>query len=260
MTHVVVTGASAGIGEGMVREWVRAGASVTMVARRRELMQSLADEVGGTTRVVAADLGDPGQATRWLADAEAELGPVDVLVNNAGVQIVAASSSVSLERARALLEVDLLAPLALAHAVLPAMLRRGAGAIVNIASVAALGPTPGMLHYNAAKAGLAAASESLRGELRRTGVHVVTVYPGPVDTPMSRAAYEVVPPSPAVRLLPIGNTATLARRVRRAVERRRARVIYPWLYTLSRHFPALTRWMLDRFTPPLPAPEDPSAR
>ncbi len=256
MTHVVVTGASSGIGEALVREYVQAGARVTMVARRVALLEALVAELGEAVRAQPADLADPTQHTAWLAQAIAAFGPVDVLVNNAGQQIVARTEDVTIAAMRALLEVDLLAPLSLVQAALPAMLAKRAGAIVNVASVAGLAPTPGMTHYSAAKAGLAAASECLRGELRGTGVHVVTVYPGPVDTPMARAAYEVVPPTAAVKMIPEGTAAGLARRVRRAVESRSARVIYPRAYAVTRHLPAITRLVLDRFTP-LPAAQLP---
>jgi short-subunit dehydrogenase len=249
MAHVVVTGASSGIGEALVREWVAAGARVTMVARRQALLDALEAELGDAVRVVVADLGEPAQATAWVDGAVAELGPIDVLVNNAGVQIVAATTDVDVAAMRSLMEVDLLTPLALIGAVLPSMLARNSGAIVNVSSLAGLAPTPGMTHYSAAKAGIAAASECLRGELRRTGVHVVTVYPGPVDTPMARAAYAIVPPTFAVRMLPEGTPAQLAKRVRAAVERRRARVIYPRAYAVARHTPAVTRMMMDAFTP-----------
>ena len=250
--HVVVTGASSGIGEAVVREYVRAGAKVTMVARRVALLDTLAKELGDAVRVQQADLADPTQATAWLAAAIDAFGPVDVLVNNAGIQIVARTEDVELPAMRALFEVDLLSPLALVQAVLPSMLLRKQGAIVNVASVAGLAPTPGMTHYSAAKAGLAAASECLRGELKSSGVHVVTVYPGPVDTPMARAAYEIVPPTAAVKMIPSGTTVALAKRIRRAVETRRARVIYPRAYAVTRHMPAITRVMMDAFTP-LPA-------
>jgi short-subunit dehydrogenase len=213
------------------------------------LLDELARALGEHVRAVIADLADPRQATAWIDDAVAAFGPIDVLVNNAGVQIIAPTAAVEIDRMRALFEVDLLAPLAIVGAVLPSMLQRDRGAIVNVSSVAGLAPTPGMTHYSAAKAGIAAASECLRGELRKTGVHVVTVYPGPVDTPMARAAYRVVPPTAAVRMLPEGTPAGLARRIRRAVETRRARVIYPRAYALVRHTPAITRVMLDAFTP-----------
>src|SRR5262249_3961453 len=156
-------------------------ARVTMVARRVALLDALRDQLGEHVRAQPADLADPAQASAWLGDAVAAFGEVDVLVNNAGVQIVARTEEIDVAAMRSLFEVDRLSPLALVQAVLPAMLRRRAGTIVNVTSVAGLAPTPGMTHYSAAKAGLAAASECLRGELRDTGINVVTVYPGPVD-------------------------------------------------------------------------------
>lgn len=249
MAHVAITGASSGIGAALVREFVRSGASVTMVARRRDLMETLAAEVGGRTRIVAADLSH-ASALGWIAPAEAELGPIDVLINNAGVQIIEPTAEVDPAAARALIELDLIVPLALAGAVLPAMLARRAGTIVNISSLAALAPPPGMTHYNAAKSGLAAASESLRGELRRSGVNVLTVYPGPVDTAMSRAAYASYQPSRFASALPSGTAEELARRVRRAVEQRHGRVIYPRIYAFFRYFQAVPRLFLDPFMPP----------
>jgi short-subunit dehydrogenase len=249
MPHVVITGASSGIGEAIAREYGGAGASLTLVARRKELLDKLAADIKGKTRVVAADLADPAQASSWLAAAEAELGPVDVLVNNAGVQIVAPTVEVSVEETRRLLELNLQSPLALIQAVLPNMLQRKSGVIVNIASLAALAPTPGMTAYNASKGGFAAASESLRGELRKSGVHVLTVYPGPVHTAMGEAGYAAYPPTLGTRLLPTGTSAELAKLVRSAAERRQARIIYPWIYTVTRWFPATTRWALDRSTP-----------
>jgi short-subunit dehydrogenase len=189
------------------------------------------------------------RATDWLAPAKAAFGPIDILVNNAGVQIVDEFAATDVNRAEQMLLVDLHTPLRLTRTVLPEMLARRAGTIVDIASLAAIAPTPGMVYYNAAKAGLAAASESLRGELRGSGVHVVTVYPGPVETPMGRAGYAALASTPSVRATPKGTPDRLAQLVVRAVDKRKARVIYPWIYTITRHLPALTRWSLDRFSP-----------
>ena len=250
MAHVAITGASSGIGAALVREYVRAGHAVTMVARRQELMHSLAKEVGGRTHLVAADLSDAARALDWIAPAEAALGPIEVLINNAGVQYVEPTIEVDAARARMLIDLNLVVPLQLIGALLPGMLARKSGTIINVSSTAAYASVPGMTHYNASKAGLAAASESLRGELRKSGVHVMTVYPGPVDTPMGRAGYAAVPASLQVRLLPEGTPDVLARRVRVAAERRRNRVIYPRFYHLARWFPTLNRVLLDLFTPP----------
>lgn len=247
--HVVVTGASSGIGEALVREFAGAGAAVTLVARRRELMECIAGEIGGRTRIVTADLTQVEQSCDWLDQAEIEFGPIDVLVNNAGVMRVGPSAEMPVDRFESMLRVDLSAPLRITRAVLPPMLARRTGTIVNIASMAALAPAPGMVYYNAAKAGLAAASESLRGELRGSGVNVLTVYPGPVETALARTSFDAYGNTLATRILPIGTTEGLARRIRRAVERGRARLIYPRIYSVVRHFPALTRFFLDRITP-----------
>ncbi len=250
MTHVAITGASSGIGEALAREYLNHGAAVTLVARRKEELDRIARSAPGKSYVHAADLSDLAHCADWLAPAQAALGPVDVLINNAGVQVVGPTSGMDLNRLDALLRVDLQAPLHLLHAVLPDMLKRNAGTIVNISSMAALAPTPGMTWYNAAKAGLAAASESLRGELLRTGVKIITVYPGPVSTPMADAAMEQIPKSVAVKALPVGTPGELARKIRHAVEDGAARLIYPAVYGVSRHIPALTRAAMDRFTPP----------
>jgi short-subunit dehydrogenase len=247
--HVAVTGASSGIGEAIVREYARAGARVTLVARRRAEMEAIASAAGGRTQIFAADLADVAHCTDWLAPAKAGFGPIDVLVNNAGMQIVDDFAATDVARAEQMLHLDLHSPLRLTRAILPEMLARKAGTIVDIASLAALAPTPGMVYYNAAKAGLAAASESLRGELRGSGVHIVTVYPGPVETPMGRAGYAALEQTSGAKNAPTGTPDVLARLVRRAVEKKKARVIYPWIYTVVRHLPALTRWSLDRFSP-----------
>jgi short-subunit dehydrogenase len=247
--HVAVTGASSGIGEAIVREFSDAGASVTLVARRKDLLERVASTLKGPSYTCSVDLLDHVHAARWIPDAEARLGPIDVLVNNAGMQIVGPIEQTSPEQGEDVLKLDLLTPLRLTQAVLPAMLARGSGTIVDIASMAALAPTPGMHHYNAAKGGIAAASEALRGELRGTGVHVVTVYPGPVDTPMAEASFKKYGES--ARGMPTGTPAGLARLIRLAVEKKRPRVIYPRIYAVSRHFPALTRLLIDRLTPSL---------
>lgn len=201
--------------------------------------------------MVQADLGNPEVAFAWIDDAEKAMGPIDVLVNNAGVQIVKGVLDTSWEDGERLLVLDLHTPLRLTQLVLKRMVPRKTGTIVDIASMAALGPTPGMFFYNAAKAGLAAASEGLRAEMKPHGIHVVTVYPGPVTSDMEsagRAAYEE---TAATKYTPTGTADVLARMIATAVTKKRARVMYPRLYALSRHFPNATRWALDALTPPL---------
>lgn len=255
--HVVVTGASSGIGEALARAFLADGAKVTLVARRRDLLESIAASAEPSrTHLVPADLADPDAACAWIEAAEKALGPIDVLVNNAGIQIVRAVTDTTWEEAERLLLLDLHTPLRLVKTVLPGMIARRSGCIVDIASMAAIAPTPSMYFYNAAKAGLAAASESLRSEVKPYGVHVVTVYPGPVRSAMEaagRAAYEETGVSKAT---PTGEPDVLARMVVEAVRSKRDRIIYPRSFGLVRHFPNLTRWVLDRFTPRLKAKTD----
>jgi short-subunit dehydrogenase len=249
--HVAITGASAGIGEALARAWAARGASLTLVARRKERLEQIAREVSTETFVQAADLTLPERATEWVASAEAALGPIDVLVNNAGVQHIEPTEDAVPSSGEELLRLNVFTPLRLTHAVLPGMLARRSGTIVDIASMAALTPMPGMYYYNAAKGGLATASEGLRGELYGTGVHVVTVYPGPVDTDLGRAGKEKYVPTLALRLSPFGTSEALAQLVIRAVERRCARVIYPRVYAITLLFPWLSRWVTGRFSPPV---------
>ncbi|MBK7975366.1 MAG: SDR family NAD(P)-dependent oxidoreductase [Deltaproteobacteria bacterium] len=250
--HVVVTGASAGIGAGIARAYARAGARLSLVARRGAPMQALLDETGATGRVFEADLATPERSTVWLADAIAAFGEPDVLVNNAGAQVVGHTAAGDPDDGERTLRLNVFTPLRLIRAVLPGMLERKSGTIVNIASMAALAPTLGMTYYNAGKAGIAAASEALRGEVRKSGVNVITVYPGPIPTDMGNAGFAAYEPTWMLKMQAVGTVDELARRVVRAVERREARVIYPGgTYTLARWMPPLTRWVVDRFTPPL---------
>ena len=249
--HIVLTGASSGIGEAMARFWGDRGHKLTLAARREDLLTDLAGELSCDTLVYRADLSDLAVCPQLVEAAVERFGPIDVLVNNAGIQYVEPAVGVSPERAERLFTVDLLAPLQLQGHVLPSMIERRSGTIVNISSVAGIIATPGMMHYNAAKAGLAAASESLRVELRGTGVHVLTVYPGPVESPMEAAAKNAYTDSAAARSVPTGKADELARLIDTAIERRTARIVYPRIYGLTRYTRVISQWITDRATPPL---------
>jgi short-subunit dehydrogenase len=253
--HVAITGASAGIGEALVRAWAARGASVTLVARRKEKLDQIAAEVSGKTFVYAADLSISDRATDWIAPAEAALGPIDVLVNNAGVQTIEASAQASVEKGEEMLRLNVFTPMRLTRAVLPAMLARKSGTIVDIASMAALAPMHGMYYYNAAKGGLGNASEGLHGELLGTGVHVLTVYPGPVDTDMGRAGFKKYEQTFSTRFSPVGTSEGLARLILRGVDRKKRRIIYPWAYSMALSYPRIARWFTGRFSPPIVPPQ-----
>jgi len=245
--HVLVTGASSGIGEAIAREYLRRDAEVTLVARRRDRLEAIV----GRSRAIEADLSYIDRIPNVVAEAEAGFGPIDVLVNNAGTQFLGPAHETDWAQADHLLRLNVLAPLRLTTIVLPGMVALGHGAIVDMASMAALAPTPGMMFYNASKGALAAASEGLRAEAAAYGVHVVTVYPGPVKSDMESAARARFAAAGQVDRLPMGTPEELAKLVCDAVAEKKPRVIYPRFYTLSRHFPGVTRWLVDKLTPPL---------
>lgn len=251
MPHVVITGASTGIGEGLARRWAREGASLTLVSRRADALRALAEELGPRhavrVHVVACDLSRVATAADWVAEAEAALGPIDVLVNNAGRMIVGPTEALDARDAGSCVDLLLNTPVLLSTVVGGAMVRRGRGTVVNVTSSAAFTWLPGMAHYNAAKAGLGAFSESLRAEWRATGVNVVTVYPGPVRTRLAESSIEGY--GALAELLPVGTVEGLAERVLRAVANRRGRVVYPWVYEVTRWFPNLSRSVSWAITP-----------
>mgnify|MGYP003884856333 FL=1 len=252
--HVFLTGASAGIGAALALELAARvpGVHLTLVARDGARLERVAADVrarGASATVRPCDLSDPDTAEACLRAAAEVDGPVDLLVNNAGSQVIGPTASIDVGAAERSLALDLTTPLRLLHVALPSMLDRGDGRIVNIASAAALAPTPGMTWYNAAKAGLAGASEALRGELASTGVSVTTVYPGFVQTEMARSAMATYGPSWAMSLQPVLAPDALARAVVTAALARRARLVRPRFYGLTRWFPGVTRWLMDTLTP-----------
>ena len=190
--RILLTGASSGIGREAAAMLAARGARLALVARRGESMHELARELsaGGAPEptILPADLSRPGAAAEVAARAQAELGGVDVLVNNAGASIQGlAWVAGDRAEARDVFETNLWSPLALVAALVPAMVERGEGAIVNTGSMVQVSPFPHLGHYSASRAALASVTETLRLELRPRGVRVVELALGPVDTAASRA-------------------------------------------------------------------------
>jgi len=243
--HVVITGASSGIGACLAREFHQSGAEVTIVARRSALLEQLKAALGSRCEVVVADLA-AREPARWVDEVEARR-PIDVFINNAGFNISGPFDAASPPDVERMFQVDLHAPIALARAAVPRMIARGSGALVNISSVAGIVPPAGMACYSAAKAGLAAFSEALRAELQHTGVHVLTVYPGPIDNGAQQENEAMY--GAAAKAAPWGDPRELSRAVRLALLRRRARLVFPRFYAAARAFPQLARWVVDASTP-----------
>jgi short-subunit dehydrogenase len=182
----LVTGASAGIGREFARELSARDYEVILVARRRERLEELASELPGTAHVVTCDLGrEAGE----LSGKVAELGvDVDLLVNNAGFGTAGRFLELDPDKHRELVRLNCEALVTLTHAFLPGMVERGRGGIINIASTAGFQPLPYEAVYSASKAFARTFSDALRQELRRTGVRVLAVHPGPVPTEFSEVS------------------------------------------------------------------------
>jgi short-subunit dehydrogenase len=244
--HVAITGASSGIGEALARAFARRGDRLTLVARRRELLERLNVECGGGAHLAVHDLSDPARALDWIAAAETRHGPIDVLINNAGIDPIGLAVSSDVAEGRKVLDLNMVTPILITRALLPAMVERRSGVLVQVASVAAIVAPAGQAWYSASKAGLAQFAETLRYDLEGTGVHSMVVYPGPVKTPMGDSAFATYGgrEGPAGRA-PEGTSEELAQWVLAAVDRRRARVIYPAFYWLSWLFPWFARWVVS---------------
>lgn len=250
--HIAITGASAGIGLGIAQRFARPGNALSLVARRRPLLDSLADEVrgkGARVFVGESDMADLDRATDWVDAAETALGPIDVLVVNAGIQLVGPALSFTDADSERQLRINVMAPLRLARKVAPGMLARGQGTIVINSSLSAITHAPQMADYSATKACVAAFFETLGAELRGTGVHVVALYPGPVATDLEKAAREKLADSLLARSIPTGTPEGLAAALEQAIEKREPRLIYPKVYGATRFARAASQWLTYRFAP-----------
>ncbi|HEY3818581.1 MAG TPA: SDR family NAD(P)-dependent oxidoreductase [Polyangiaceae bacterium] len=187
---IVVTGASGGIGEAMARAWGRRGATVVLSARDEEGLARSAREVeaaGGRAFVQRADVTREEDRVALVERARAETGRLDVLVNNAGRGFYGSVANIDVAELEALFAVNVVAPLRLAQLALDPLTRCG-GTIVMMSSVAGVVSSPRMGAYAASKFALEALSIALRAELVGTGVRVLVVRPGPVDTPFREHA------------------------------------------------------------------------
>jgi short-subunit dehydrogenase len=182
----LITGASSGIGETFADALARQGIDLILVARSKDKLEQIAARLAKTygrrVEVIAADLGQP-QPGAALAKKVAALGMgVDLLINNAGFGLAGNFHKNDVARHNQMIALNVSAVVDLAQTFLPAMVERGAGAIINVASLAGFQPTPYMTVYGATKAFVLSFSEGLWAEYRDKGIRVLAVCPGPVDT------------------------------------------------------------------------------
>ncbi len=233
----VITGASSGIGRALALALARDRCKVGLVARRGDLLEALAGEItalGGTVAHVPADVGDRPAVVAAIRDLAGRLGPIDLLIANAGIGIPSEIDPFNVDDMERVFRINFFGVVYAIEAVLPAMLDRGRGHLAAVSSLAAYRSMPGQQAYCASKAALNSFLEGLRVQLRSRNVGVTTICPGFVWTPMVEHH-----PHPLPFLVQADDAA---RRILRALARRKKVFNFPWQTSLLMK---LTRWAPD---------------
>ncbi len=188
--RVLVTGASRGIGAAIADAFAARGARVALVARSTTVLEEAAARLGGTAH--PTDLCDPAQVAGLIDRIEADGGPIDVLVNNAGVDTTGAFWNASADDLERTLRLNLITPAELCRQAVVRMRERGAGHLVNVSSLASSVNLPGFALYGSSKAGLSHLTAGIRRDLRGSGIGVTLVEVAPVESEMldSITAYD----------------------------------------------------------------------
>ena len=220
---VFITGASSGFGSALAKLYAENGDAVALIARRKERIESLADSIvaaGGTAIALPCDVTVREQVHEAVKLCEAQLGPVDLLIANAGVAHRTRARNFDAEAVKKTFDVNLFGAVYCFEAVLPGMIERDRGHLVGISSLAGYRGVPGAVAYCSSKAALNNMMESLRVELYKTNVNVTTICPGYVKTEMTA---EVETPMPF--LLELDDAA---KRIYRAINRTKTEYAFPW--------------------------------
>jgi short-subunit dehydrogenase len=241
---VMITGASSGIGRGLAKELAGRGASVGLVARRADTLKELQAEIetaGGHALAVAGDVRDASSikvATDTIAN---QLGPIDVLIANAGIGTSTDGSQVSGEEVAKVINVNVIGAAHSVSAVLPQMVERRKGQLVVISSLAAYRGLPKSAAYCASKAAVSAMFESLRLDLAPKGIDVTIIHPGFIKTPLTAGRDAQMP-----FLMELDDAV---KKIVHAIERRKKSYAFPWqLATIVRAGMIMPIWMYDRIS------------
>ncbi|HVF22828.1 MAG TPA: SDR family NAD(P)-dependent oxidoreductase [Pyrinomonadaceae bacterium] len=185
---VFITGASSGIGKGLALEIAARGGRLGLLARREDVLKEIVDEITsrkGNAIAVAADVRD-SKAVRAAADRlRAELGPIDVMIANAGIGVTNPAAQLDPEQFAQVIDINVIGAANSVAAVVPDMVERGSGQLVAISSLAGYRGLAKSAAYCASKAALSSFFESLRIDLRHTGVTVTIIHPGFIKTPLT---------------------------------------------------------------------------
>ncbi len=242
--RVFITGASSGIGSALARHYAARGASLGLAARRGEQLQTLAGELIGMGAAAVSchplDVADVDALCHAAEEFTRQAGTPDIVIANAGVSSgTLTEHQEDLAVIRRILEINVFGMAATFSPFIAAMQKRGSGRLVGIASVAGIRGLPGAEAYSASKAAAIAYLESLRLEMRPSGVKVVTIAPGYIETPMT-----AINPYPMPFMLPADEAA---RRFARAIERGASYTVIPWqMGIVAKGLRLLPNWLYDR--------------
>lgn len=240
---VFITGASSGIGEGISVALAARGAIIGLAARRKEILDDLADRcraAGGTARVFPLDVIDEQAVFEAADDLRSEFGCIDILIANAGIGGNDEETRNYTPRSvKKVIDTNLLGAVNAVHAVLPRMVERGEGHLVAISSLAGFRGLPRSAAYSASKAGMTAFFESVRLDVRHKGIDVTIIQPGFIKTPLTSGRANKMP-----FLMELDDAIPY---FIRAIEKKKRFAAFPWqLATIVRAGKFMPAWMYDR--------------
>jgi gluconate 5-dehydrogenase len=199
----LITGGTRGIGYGIASEMMRAGAKVIITGRSQEGVDDAVKQLGENAIGYVADVTEKSSHAPFIAKVESEVGPIDTLVNNAGRHGKMPSLEMDDEQFAAILDTNLHAIFSLTKAVLPGMMKRGSGSVINISSMSALFGLPQVAAYSASKTALLGLTRTLASEYSASGVRINAIAPGFIESKMFR---EIMDKDPAREQKILGRT------------------------------------------------------
>lgn len=240
---VFLTGASSGIGEALAAALAKKGCTLGLLARRKEILEKLRKECerqGGTARVFACDVTDEDAVQAAVDDFLHEFEHIDILIANAGIGgNNLETRSLQPLAVKKVIDINLLGAANTVHAVLPSMLKRGRGHLVAISSLAGFRGLPKSAAYSASKAGMTAFFESVRLDVKHSGIDVTIIQPGFIRTPLTSGRESKMP-----FLMELADAVPL---FIRAIEKKKRFAAFPWqLATIVRAGKFMPGWLYDR--------------
>jgi short-subunit dehydrogenase len=238
--RIVISGASAGIGEALARHYAGPDSTLGLMARRADLLENLKNSLAGTVAAYPLDITDTQAIAAAAKDFIGRFGVPDLVIANAGISIGTVAEEIDdAAKLRRVLDVNVVGLAATLAAFAPAMREAGRGTLAGIASVAGFRGLAGASSYSASKSAAITWLESLRAEMYGSGVSVVCVCPGYIDTPMTRVN--------RYRMPFIISADDGARRIARAIAGRRRLAVIPWqMAVVARILRIVPGWLYDR--------------